>query len=102
MTPKQSSSGGKERVGDISKRGDKYRRSLMIAGAVAILRHARNRATKDAEWTRALLARRPAKVGAVALANRTARIVWVVMRPAATSNGNRGAIRFGAGPSKPE
>jgi hypothetical protein len=42
------------------------------AGAVAILRHARNRATKDAEWVRALLARRPAKMVAVALANRTA------------------------------
>ena len=80
MTPRQNSSGGKERLGGISKRGDKYIRSLMIAGAVAILRHARNRTTKDAEWVRAMLARRPAKVVAVALANRTARIVWAVMR----------------------
>jgi transposase len=52
---------------------------LLVAGAVAVLRHARNRATKDAEWVRALLARRPAKVVAVALANRTARIAWAVM-----------------------
>ena len=80
LTPRQNSSGGKERLGGISKRGDKYFRSLMIAGAVAILRHARNRTTKDAEWVRAMLARRPAKVVAVALANRTARIVWAVMR----------------------
>jgi transposase len=80
MTPRQNSSGGKERLGGISKRGDKYIRSLLIAGAVAILRHARNRTTKDAEWVRALLARRPAKVVAVALANRTARILWAVMR----------------------
>lgn len=80
MTPRQNSSGGKERLGGISKRGDKYIRSLMIAGAVAILRHARNRATKDAEWVRGMLARKPAKVVAVALANRTARIVWAVMR----------------------
>jgi len=80
MTPRQNSSGGKERLGEISKRGDKYIRSLMIAGAVAILRHARNRTTNDAEWVRAMLARRPAKVVAVPLANRTARIVWAVMR----------------------
>ena len=80
MTPRQNSSGGKERLGGISKRGDKYIRSLLIAGAVAILRHARNRATKDAEWVRGMLARKPAKVVAVALANRTARIVWAVMQ----------------------
>lgn len=80
MTPRQNSSGGKERLGRTSKRGDKYIRCLLVAGAVAILRHARNRATKDAEWVRAMLARKPAKVVAVALANRTARIVWAVMK----------------------
>lgn len=79
MTPRQNSSGGKERLGRTSKRGDKYIRCLLVAGAVAVLRHARNRATKDAEWVRALLARRPAKVVAVALANRTARIAWAVI-----------------------
>jgi transposase len=80
MTPRQNSSGGKERLGRTSKRGDKYIRCLLVAGAVAILRHARTRATKDAEWVRGMLARKPAKVVAVALANRTARIVWAVMR----------------------
>ena len=79
MTPRQNSSGGKERLGRTSKRGDKYIRCLLVAGAVAVLRHARTRATKDAEWVRALLARKPAKVVAVALANRTARIAWAVM-----------------------
>jgi transposase len=79
MTPRQNSSGGKERLGRTSKRGDKYIRCLLVAGAVAVLRHARTRATKDAEWVRALLTRRPAKVVAVALANRTARIAWAVM-----------------------
>ena len=79
MTPRQNSSGGKERLGRTSKRGDKYIRSLLVAGAVAILRHARERATKDGEWVRAMLARKPAKLVAVALANRTARIVWAVM-----------------------
>ena len=79
MTPRQNSSGGKERLGRTSKRGDKYIRSLLIAGAVAVLRHARNRPTRDGEWVRALLARKPTKVAAVALANKTARIVWAVM-----------------------
>jgi transposase len=80
MTPRQNSSGGKERLGGTSKRGDKYIRCLLISGAVAILRHTRTRATKDAEWVRGLLARKPPKVAAVALANKTARIVWAVMK----------------------
>ena len=52
MTPRQNSSGGKERLGRTSKRGDKYIRSLLVAGALAVLRHARERATKDGEWAR--------------------------------------------------
>jgi len=79
MTPRQNSSGGKERLGRTSKRGDKYIRSLLIAGAVAVLRHARNRPTRDGVWVRALLDRKPTKVAAVALANKTARIIWAVM-----------------------
>jgi transposase len=54
VTPRQNSSGGKERLGRTSKRGDKYIRSLLVAGAVAVLRHARERATKDGEWVRAM------------------------------------------------
>jgi transposase len=75
MTPRRNSSGVKERLGRTSKRGDKYIRSLLTAGAVAVLRHARNRPTRDGEWVRALLARKPTKLAAVALANKTARIV---------------------------
>ena len=76
MTPRQNSSGGKERLGRTSKRGDKYIRNLLTAGAVAILRHAGNRPTRDGEWVRTLLARKPTKVAAVALANKPARVVW--------------------------
>jgi transposase len=79
VTPRQNSSGGKERLGRTSKRGDKYIRSLLVAGAVSVLRHTRNRTTKDATWVRGLLARRPTKVAAIALANKTARIAWAVM-----------------------
>ncbi|MGH7211475.1 MAG: transposase, partial [Acetobacteraceae bacterium] len=57
ITPRQNSSGGKERLGRTSKRGDKYIRCLLVAGAVAVLRHTRNRTTKDAAWVRGLLAR---------------------------------------------
>jgi len=79
MTPRQNSSGGKERLGRTSKRGDKYIRCLLISGAVAVLRHTRNRTTKHAAWVQALLTRRPAKVAAVVLANKAARIAWAVM-----------------------
>jgi transposase len=80
MTPRQNSSGGKKRLGRTSKGGDRYIRGLLVAGAVAILRHARERATKEGEWVRAMLAQKPAKLVAVALANRTGpRIVWAMM-----------------------
>ena len=79
MTPRQNSSGGKERLGRTSKRGDKYIRCLLVSGAIAVLRHTRNRTTKDAAWVRGLLTRRPTKVAAVALANKSARIAWAVM-----------------------
>jgi transposase len=68
MTPRQNSSGGKERLGRNSKRGDKYIRCLLVAGAVAVLRHTRTRTTKDVAWVRGLLARKLIKVAAVALA----------------------------------
>jgi transposase len=79
VTPRQNSSGGKERLGRTSRRGDKYIRSLLIAGAVAVLRHARNRPPRDGASVRAMMERKPTKVAAVALANKTARILWAVM-----------------------
>jgi transposase len=80
MTPRQNSSGGKERLGGVSKRGDKYIRRLLVGGALAVIRHARGKATAESEWLRAMLARKPVKVVALALANKTARIVWAVMK----------------------
>jgi transposase len=79
LVPKQSSSGGKERLGRISKRGDRYLRSLFTAGALAVIRYARIRGTTHRPWLTALLARRPAKVAAIALANKLARMAWVMM-----------------------
>ncbi len=78
LVPKQYSSGGKDRLGSISKQGDRYLRSLFTAGALAVIRYAKLRATKR-PWLTALLARRPTKVAAIALANKIARIAWAMM-----------------------
>ena len=72
LVPRQNSTGGKERLGAISKQGDRYLRRLLVIGATAVIRHARTHPDKH-PWLMQLLARRPAKVVAVALANKMAR-----------------------------
>jgi transposase len=79
LVPKQNSSGGKDRLGHISKRGDRYLRSLFTAGALAVIRYAKIHGTRHRPWLTALLARRPAKVAAIALANKIARMAWAMM-----------------------
>jgi transposase len=79
LVPKQHSSGGKDRLGSISKQGDRYLRSLLVAGALAVIRYAKIHGTEHRPWLTALLARRPSKVAAIALANKIARMVWVLM-----------------------
>jgi transposase len=79
LVPKQSSSGGKEKLGSITKRGDRYLRSLFTAGALAVIRYAKIHGTKHRPWLTALLARRPTKVAAIALANKIARMAWAMM-----------------------
>jgi transposase len=78
LVPRQNSSGGKERLGSISKQGDRYLRRLLVIGATAVIRQARTHPDEH-PWLIQLLARRPAKVVAVALANKTARIAWAVL-----------------------
>jgi len=79
LVPKQNSSGGKDRLGHISKRGDRYLRSLFTTGALAVIRYAQIHGTKHRPWLTALLARRPTKVAAIALANKIARMAWAMM-----------------------
>lgn len=79
LAPRQSSSGGKERLGRISKMGDRYLRCLLVVGATAVLRHAKAGGSSSRLWAEALLAKKPFKLVAVALANKTARIAWAVM-----------------------
>jgi transposase len=79
LVPKQHSSGGKDRLGRISKQGDRYLRSLFTAGALAVIRYAKIHGTQHRPWLAALLARRPTKVAAIALANKIARMAWAMM-----------------------
>jgi transposase len=79
LVPKQHSSGGKDKLGSISKQGDRYLRSLFVVGALAVIRYAKIHGTKHRPWLTALLARRPTKVAAIALANKIARMAWAMM-----------------------
>ena len=79
LVPKQHSSGGRERLGSISKQGDRYLRSLFVVGALAVIRYAKIHGTEHRPWLTALLARKPTKVAAIALANKLARMAWAMM-----------------------
>jgi transposase len=78
LVPRQHSTGGKERLGRISKQGNRHLRWLLVAGAMAVIRYARQHGTKRL-WLARLMGRRPTKVAAVALANKIARMAWAMM-----------------------
>ena len=78
LVPRQSSSGGKEKLGGITKQGDRYLRQLLVSGALAVIRYAQRHGTKR-PWLVHLLARRTPKIAAVALANKMARMIWAMM-----------------------
>src|SRR5262244_3291272 len=78
LVPRQHSTGGKERLGRISKQGNRYLRWLLVVGAMAVIRYARQHGTKRL-WLARLMERRPPKVAAVALANKIARMAWAMM-----------------------
>jgi transposase len=78
LVPRQNSSGGKEKLGGITKQGDRYLRQLLVAGALAVIRYAQRHGTRR-PWLMQLLARRTPKIAAVALANKMARMIWAMM-----------------------
>ncbi len=80
LVPRQTSTGGKQRLGRISKQGDQYLRWLLVAGAMSVIRHARGKDPAKMPWLAGLMERRPLRVVAVALANKMARMAWVVLR----------------------
>jgi transposase len=80
LTPREHSTGGKQRLGGISRAGHERLRTLLVVGATAVIRHASRADSQLAsEWLRQLLSRKPRKVAAVALAHTMARIVWAVL-----------------------
>ena len=79
LTPRQNSSGGKERLGRITKMGDRYLRKLLFVGMMSLVRRAKYKPESVEPRLADLLARKPAHVAATALANKTARIVWAII-----------------------
>ena len=79
LVPRQNSSGGKERLGRISKQGNRYIRRLLVLGATSMLRSARANSAPGADWVNGLLERRPPRLVTVAMANKTARIAWALL-----------------------
>jgi transposase len=79
LTPSQNSSGGKDRRGRITKMGDRYLRKLLVIGATSLIRRARHKPEAADPRLLALLARKPARVASVAMANKMARVVWAIM-----------------------
>jgi transposase len=80
LTPKDHSTAGKLRLGGITRAGDEAIRSTLVQGATAVIQHIkRGRSGNASPWLLALIARKPEKLAAVALANKTARIAWKLM-----------------------
>jgi transposase len=79
LTPSQNSSGGKDRLGRITKMGDRYLRKLLVVGATSLIRRARYKPETADPRLVALLARKPVRVASVAMANKMARVVWAIM-----------------------
>jgi transposase len=79
LTPTQRSSEGKNLLGGITKRGDSYLRTLLVQGARAVMHFVHRRDDRHSRWIQAVMHRRHPSVAAIALANKTARIAWVIL-----------------------
>lgn len=79
LTPANKSSGGKEKLGRITKMGDQYLRQLFVVGMTSLVTQTRSHPERASKWLTSLLERKPARVATVAMANKTARIVWAVL-----------------------
>jgi transposase len=84
LVPRAHATGGKERLGRISKQGDPYLRWLLVAGAMSVIRHGRKTNFANRPWLADLMHRKPPKVAAVALANRIARTAWALLADGGT------------------
>ena len=89
LTPKDHSTAGKTRLGKITRAGDERLRSVLVAGATAVIQQAKHGRGRPSPWLLALLARKPPKLAAVALANKNARIAWKLMTTGESYDGAR-------------
>jgi len=94
MTPKDHSTAGKMRLGAITKAGDEALRSVLVAGATSVIQQVRKGRGRPSPWLIALVKRKPPKLAAVALANKTARIIWKLMVSGERYNPQRAQQRF--------
>jgi transposase len=88
LVPREASIGGKQKLGPISKQGDRYLRRILVVGAHSVLRRAKNNPEKY-PWLTSLLARRPFRVVAIALANKMARVAWALLAKGGTYRASR-------------
>ena len=95
LTPKDHSTAGKQKLGGITRAGDERLRAVLVSGAMACIRHAKNRRGNSSPWLVELLKRKPPKVAAVALGNKTARIAWKIMTSGERYDPNRSVARQG-------
>ena len=79
LVPRQNSSGGKDRLGRVSKMGNGYLRRLLVVGATSVTRRADTNQTRTGAWVRSLLERKPHRLVTVAIANKTARTAWALL-----------------------
>jgi transposase len=91
LTPRDHSTAGKMRLGGITRAGDPALRSVLVVGAMAVIRHASKSKGRASPWLQELLARKPRKVAAVARANKIARIAWKMMMSGERYQANRGS-----------
>ena len=80
LVPRQNSSGGKERLGGVSKMGNGYLRRLLVVGATSVTRHAANNNSRTGTWVRSLMERKPKRLVTVAIANKSARTAWALLK----------------------
>ncbi len=95
LAPKDHSTAGKQRLGGITRAGDESVRAVLVSGATACINHVRSGRTTPSPWLAELLKRKPPKLAAVALANKTARIAWKLMTSGERYDHTRRAAREG-------
>ena len=102
LTPKDHSTAGKQKLGGITRAGDESLRAILVAGATSYIEHVKKGRIQPSPWLADLLRRKPPKLVAVALANKTARIAWRLMVSGQRYDPNHGPAKRSATPTRGE